>query len=170
MNKLSKEYKETIFMGIFDEQGITIIEKSDSPLDLKISAPLGTRIPIFAGATGKVFLSRMRKKMLDKILMERSIPKYTENSIIDPVKFRQELEKVRKQGYAKDFEEYIQGVNAISVPLLPDSWGWPAAALWMVGFSSSFTGEKLEKAISACIKEASKIAEKIKEATISINL
>jgi DNA-binding IclR family transcriptional regulator len=170
MNKLSEEYKETIFMGIFDEQGVTIIEKADSPLDLKISSPLGTRIPIFAGATGKVFLSRMRKKMLDKILMERSIPKYTENSIIDPVKYRQELKKVRRLGYAKDFEEYIQGVNAISVPLLPDSWGWPAAALWMVGFSSSFTGEKLEKAISACIKEASEIAENIKAMTTSIKL
>lgn len=169
MDKLSVKFKETIFMGIFDEQSITIIEKADSPLDLKISAPLGTRIPIFAGATGKIFLSRVRKKTLDKILKEKALPKFTENSITDLKKYLQELEEVRRLGYAKDFEEYIRGVNAISVPLLPDSWGWPAAALWMVGFSSSFTGKKLEEAITACIKEASEIAEKVKETARSIH-
>ncbi|HHT46419.1 MAG TPA: IclR family transcriptional regulator [Firmicutes bacterium] len=169
MEKLSAEFKETIFMGVFDEQRVTIIEKAESPLDLKISAPIGTRISIFAGATGKIFLSRMRKKKLEKILKEKALPKFTENSITDPKKYLQELEEVRRLGYAKDFEEYIRGVNAISVPLLPDSWGWPAAALWMVGFSSSFTGEKLEEAITASIKEASEITEIVKETAASIH-
>lgn len=168
MDKLSEKFKVTVFMGVFDEYGITIIERADGPLELKISAPLGARIPIFAGASGKVFLAGMRKKMLDKILKERSIPKYTENSITDLGQYREELEKVHQAGYASDFEEYIQGVNAISVPLLPDSWGWPAAALWLVGFSHSFTGKKLEQATAASIKAAAEIEEIIKETTIKI--
>ncbi len=168
MDKLSEDFKVTVFMGIFDEHGITIIEKADSPLELKISAPIGTRIPIFAGATGKIFLAGMRKKMLDKILKERSIPKFTENSITDPGKYRLELEKVRRTGYANDCEEYIQGVNAISVPLLPDPWGWPAAALWLVGFSRSFHGEKLEQAVDAARQAAAEIEDILKETAITI--
>lgn len=161
MEELSQEFKETVFMGTFDEYGITIIEKADSPQELKISAPVGTRIPIFAGAAGKVFLAGLKEEVLNKILRERSLPKYTENSITDPQNYRKELEKVRREGYATDFEEYIRGVNAISVPLL-DSWGWPVAALWMVGFSHSFTGEKVDQAILATSKAAAKIREVLK--------
>ena len=81
----------------------------------------------------------------------------------DPEQYYQELEKVRQAGYASDFEEYIQGVNAISVPLLPDPWGWPAAALWLVGFSHSFNGKKLEQAVAASIKAAAEIGKILKE-------
>lgn len=167
MDKLSEESKVTVFMGIFDEHGITIIEKADSPLELKISAPIGTRIPVFAGAAGKVFLAGMRKKMLDKILKERSIQKFTENSITEPEKYRLELEKVRKEGHAYDLEEYIQGVNAISVPLVPDPWGWPAAALWLVGFSRSFYGERLEQAVDATKQAAAEIEDILKDTTVT---
>lgn len=161
MDELSQEFKENIFMGTFDEYGITIIEKTDSPQELKISVPVGTRIPIFAGAAGKVFLAGLKEQVLNRILKERSLPKYTENSITDPENYRKELEKVRREGYASDFEEYIKGVNAISVPLL-DSWGWPVAALWMVGFSHSFTREKIDRAILAATKVAVKIGELLK--------
>ena len=105
--------------------------------------------------------------MLDKILKERSIQKFTENSITEPEKYRLELEKVRKAGHAYDFEEYIQGVNAISVPLVPDPWGWPAAALWLVGFSRSFYGEKLEQAVDATKQAAAEIEDILKDTTVT---
>jgi len=162
LEKLSREFKETVFMGTFDEHGITIIEKADSPQELKITAPVGARIPIFAGAAGKVFLAGLKEEVLNKILSERSLPRYTENSLTDPRSYRKELEKVRREGYATDFGEYIRDVNAISVPLL-DPWGWPMAALWMVGFSHSFTVEKIERAILAARRAAAEIGEILKD-------
>lgn len=161
MDELCQEFNETVFLGTFQEYGITIIEKADSPRELKISAPVGTRIPIFAGATGKVFLAGLKEKKLDQILKEKPLPKYTEKSITDPLEYRSELEKVGRQGYATDFEEYIHGVNAVSVPLL-DPWGWPVAALWMVGFSQSFTREKVLQAILAATGAAAKIKEMLR--------
>lgn len=158
MEELSHEFNETVFLGTFNEYGITIIEKVDSPQELKISAPVGTRIPIFAGATGKVFLAGLKEKVLEKILMERSLPKYTEKSVTDPEAYRKELEKVRREGFATDFGEYIQGVNAISVPLL-DPWGWPTAGLWMVGFRHSFERDKMERACQAAMNVAAKVGE-----------
>ncbi|MDA8211604.1 MAG: IclR family transcriptional regulator [Clostridia bacterium] len=157
MEELSQKYRETVFLGTFDEQGITIIENADSPADLKISAPVGTRIPLFAGASGKVFLASLREPALKKILKEKKLPQFTEKSIVDTEVYLKELQKVRQQGFATDFEEYLRGVNAISVPLL-DSWGWPAGAIWVVGFSHSFTGEKVEQAISSAIHAADQIS------------
>lgn len=156
MEELSQKYGETVFLGTFNEQEITIIDKAESPADLKITAPIGTKMPLFAGAAGKVFLAGLREPVLKKIFKDKPLPAFTEKSIVDTAEYLKELQKVRQVGYATDFEEYLRGVNAISVPLL-DSWGWPAGAIWMVGFSHSLTSEKINQAVSTAINVAEQI-------------
>ncbi|MCL6611399.1 MAG: IclR family transcriptional regulator [Peptococcaceae bacterium] len=158
MEELSREFRETIFLGTFDEKGITIIEKADSPEDLRISAPVGTRIPLYAGAAGKVFLAGLKDSALKEILSERRIPAYTAKTITDAGEYVREISRVRREGFATDFEEYIRGVNAICVPI-PDPWGRPVAAMWMVGFSHSFNGEKMDRAVAATMQAAARISE-----------
>lgn len=161
MMELSQKYHETIFLGTFDEhQGITIVDKADSPSDLKISAPVGARIPLFAGAAGKIFMSRLREPQLQALLNEKKIPRFTKKTITEIPDYLQELEKVRERGYATDFEEYLRGVNAISVPLI-DPWGRLVGAIWMVGFSHSFAGEKLEQAVASTLKAADQISQEL---------
>lgn len=161
MEELCEEFKETIFLGTFDEQRITIIEKVDSPADLKITAPVGTNIPLFSGATGKVFLAGLEDPVLKNILAARSIPQYTSNSITDPYQLLKEIDKARKLGYATDFEEYIQGVNGVCVPI-PDMPGRNLAALWMVGFTQTFNADKMKKAITSLKKAVGNIQESLR--------
>ncbi len=158
MAQLSQQFRETVFLGTFDlHQGITIVEKSDSPADLKITAPVGTRIPLFAGATGKVFLANMPEPDIKKLLKETKIPRFTEKSITNTQDYIKDLRQVRQNGYATDFEEYLSGVNAIAVPLMAP-WGQVAGAIWMVGFSHSFVNEKLDQAITSTIQAAEQIS------------
>lgn len=161
MEKLCAEFRETIFLGTFNEQRITIIEKVDSPADLKITAPVGTSIPLFAGATGKVFLAGLEDPVLNNILAVRSIPQYTPKSVTEQAEYLKEIEKVRKLGYATDFEEYIQGVNAVCVPI-SDMPGRNVAALWMVGFTQTFTSEKMSLAITALKRVVDNINESLR--------
>lgn len=156
MEGLSDRFSETIFLGTFDDKGITIIEKSESPAELKISAPVGTRIPVFAGAAGKVFLSGLDDQSIKSILSQKTIPRFTENTVTNTDKYFEELLAVRRKGYATDIEEYIRGVNAISVPVL-DPLGKHLAAMWMVGFVHSFSGEKMSQAIKSAMEAAAGI-------------
>lgn len=157
MIELSQMYQETVFLGTFDEQyGSTIVDKADSPAKLKITSPIGTRLPMFAGVTGKVFMSLQREPNLKMLLKEKELPRFTENTITDVDAYMKELDQVRRQGYATDFEEYLRGVNAIGIPLV-DPWGRLAGALWMVGFSHSFSGEILEQAVQSTLKAAEQI-------------
>lgn len=158
MESLSQEFRETIFLGTSDEKGITIIERADSPDELKITAPVGARIPLYAGAAGKVFLAGLKDSDLKKLLSGKPVPGYTDNTLTDAGEFVREIQRVRREGYATDMEEYIRGVNAICVPI-PDPWGRPVAAMWMVGFSHSFSGEKMERAVAATIQAAARIGE-----------
>jgi len=158
LEDLSKRFRETVFLGTADGKRMTIIENVDSPAELKISAPIGTRISIYAGATGKVFLARLSEPEVKKLLKEKPIRRFTENTITDPEKYLEELQNVRRLGYATDFEEYIRGVNAICAPL-PNSGRWPDSALCMVGFSDSFTREKVSAAITAVLQTTNQIVK-----------
>ncbi len=156
LEELCKEFKETIFLGTFDGEKITIVEKAESPLELKISAPVGTRISLFAGAAGKIFLASLSEGMLQNALTAKSLPEYTKHSITDPVKLAQEIKKVKKHGFSTDFEEYIPGVNAVCVPIT-DMLDRTLAAIWMVGFANIFNKEKTCRAVRAMLRTAKKI-------------
>ena len=158
LEELCREFKETIFLGTFDEQRITIIEKFDSPSELKISAPVGTRIPLFAGAAGKIFLASLTEQAFQSALAEKPLPEFTKYSITDPLKYTKEIKKVKEQGYSTDFEEYIQGVNAVCVPI-SNMRGGTLAAIWMVGFANTFNGDKARCAIEATLRAAKEISK-----------
>lgn len=157
MEKLCHEIKQTVFLGRMDEENVVILAKADSPVELKITAPEGARIPFFVGAAAKTLLAFQDEQALKKVLAKRELPRFTENSITDKEDYLAELQKVRREGFARDYEEYIKGVNAVSVPLFG-----PArrliGALWIVGFSSSFTPAKMLEAASSAKVAARQIS------------
>ncbi|HBW36594.1 MAG TPA: hypothetical protein DEF89_15345 [Desulfosporosinus sp.] len=156
MMKLAQDFAGTVFLGCFDEYGITIIEKVDSPEDLKISAPVGTRLPFFSGSAAKSFLANLDETIQRRIITEKVLPKFTNKTINNIEDYLADLKQVRKQGYATDFEEYIHGVNAVSVPLV-DIRGTLLGAIWIVGFSNSFTKDRMQQAAVAAMESAKQI-------------
>lgn len=147
LEELYGEFNETVFLGTSDAEKITIIEKVDNPSGLKISAPVGTRLPLIAGAAGKIFLAALSDQDLQGVVRD-TLPKFTDKSITDRSKYIEEIKKVREQGYATDFEEYIQGINAVSVPIT-DMYGRTIAAIWMVGLFNSLNNDKIFRALTA---------------------
>ena len=151
MRRLEEVSGETVFFGVMGEGRIVITEVQESRKELKITAPRGTRIPITAGATGKVFLASMDEGKVRRILREKGLPRYTEKSITDIERYLSELRRVREEGVAYDDEEYINGVRAVASLIdLPTP-----AAIWIVGFSSFMTYEKLRR-LGDEIREASR--------------
>ena len=160
MENLSRSVRETVFLGTFDDYGITIVERVESPRSLKITAPTGTRIPLFTGAAGKAFLANLDELTQKRLIEEKGLPRFTENTITNQQQYLAELQRVRAEGHATDFEEYIKGVNAISVPFL-DRDGQLMAAIWIVGFSSSFDKVKMKEAAQVAQAAVAEIVEQL---------
>jgi DNA-binding IclR family transcriptional regulator len=137
----------------------------ESRQDLKITAPIGTTIPLFAGAVGKVFLASMEKEQTEKIIRSKGLTRFTENTIVDPELYYQELRRVRKMGYAIDDEEYILGVRAVASPIV--GLGQLMSAIWVVGFKASLNEKKMKALITMTRKAAEDISRKIQEQPIN---
>ena len=86
----------------------TIVDKVDGGrVAVDVSATVGRRIRLAAGACGKVFLafSPDEAERLRHHLAALTHP--TPRTILDPATYGSELERVRRLGYATDDEEYL---------------------------------------------------------------
>jgi len=158
---LMEKTRTSIFLGILNWDHVTILDIVEARQDLNITAPVGSTIPLFAGAVGKVFLASMDEEQATRIIGSKGLPRFTENSIVDPKLYHQELKQVREKGYAVDDEEYILGVRAVASPLM--GLGQLRSAIWAVGFKASLDDRKMSSIADETHMAANTISQRIQE-------
>jgi DNA-binding IclR family transcriptional regulator len=137
LETINRELRLSTFFGILSDQEVIIVDKADRALRMKVSSEIGMRIPIFAGVAGKALLSQLPESEIDEILSGITPKRYTPRTIVDKRVYRKEILRVRKDGIAYDREEYIEGLNAVAVPLQTYREGLQAA-IWAVGLKQEF--------------------------------
>ena len=158
---LMKKTRTSIFLGILNWDHVTILDIVEARQDLNITAPVGSNIPLFAGAVGKVFLATMNEEQANRIIRSKGLPRFTDNSIVDTASYYKELNKVRENGYAVDDEEYIMGVRAVASPLI--GLGQLRSAIWAVGFKASLDDSRMKALSGETHKAAKTISRRIQE-------
>jgi len=132
----------------------------ESPNEMKITSPPGTRLPLLVGATGRVLLAQLDREKAQRIVQKIGLKRYTSKSIVDPKQFLKEVRKAREKGYAIDQEEYILGVRAVAAPI--QAAPLPPAAIWVVGFTSTLDDKKLGIVIGEIQKTVQEISHLVK--------
>ena len=159
--ELMEKTQTSVFLGILNWDKVTILDIVESRQDLSITAPVGSTIPLFAGAVGKVFLASMSLEQASKLVKSKGLPRFTENSIVDTELYFKELMQVRDQGFAVDDEEYILGVRAVASPLM--GLGQLRSAIWAVGFKASLDEKKMRTLTGKTQNAAKAISRRIQE-------
>ncbi len=135
LGALARASGETVFLGTFDGDQVMIVDKEESAHDLKITSPVGRRIPFCAGAFGKVFLAAMPPAERERLLKRRPLRAFTARSVTDAGAYARDLARVRRDGFALDDEEYLDGVRAAAAPIV-DGAGRVVGALCAVGLKA----------------------------------
>ncbi|MBW1614560.1 MAG: IclR family transcriptional regulator [Deltaproteobacteria bacterium] len=111
------ECNEAIHLAILRNGKVIYIDKIDSQAGLSLATYIGFRTDPHAAAGGKVLLSELSPKDILNIYHGRALKPYTKNTITSIDELFKELEKIRKQGYAIDNEEYYEGVRCVAAPI-----------------------------------------------------
>jgi IclR family KDG regulon transcriptional repressor len=141
MENLMRSTRQSVFLGLRSGDHIYIVDIVESHEDLKITAHIGVRLPLLAGASGKVFMALLEEGEAIRLIHKIRLRRNTEKSITDPDRFVGEVRKARAAGYAMDDEEYMQGVRAVAAPIRMQ--GWQMAAIWVVGFTQTMKDENM---------------------------
>jgi DNA-binding IclR family transcriptional regulator len=122
--------------------------------------------PLHSTSTGKVFLAHMAERERESYLKD-ALARLTEQTKTDRGQLLAELEEVRERGYATDWEEHEEGINAVGVPIR-DSENQVVAAMGAVGPSYRFTREKTVLASEPMIAVAREIGKRLQPRTLDV--
>lgn len=117
--KLHETCGETVNASVWEYNGIRYIYRLESEEMLRISTPAGARFPGYCAATGKILLSYFTNEDIRQIYsLNKSLKKYTNNTIATVDELIREIEKVRARKVAIDDEEALVGVYCVAAPIL----------------------------------------------------
>ncbi|WP_116134255.1 IclR family transcriptional regulator [Tropicimonas sp. IMCC34043] len=118
LTRLSHDIGETCNVSLPDGDAMVYLERVETEWPLRIQLPVGTRVPIFCTAGGKMYLSSLRGAQVQRYLEAVELAPRTPNTITDPAILLEEIATIRRQGFALDREEFMEGMIAIAVPIL----------------------------------------------------
>ncbi|WP_372663524.1 IclR family transcriptional regulator [Cohnella sp.] len=154
MEVLANEVKESVYLNIpIGIDGI-LIERIDSPLNVRVTDKLGARGPLNLGAPNKAILAYMEPAKAEAILI-----KLLENKQ-QRAAMQTELEEIRRRGYGISYGELTKGTASVAAPLI----GFGGKVLGSLGIE--IVGERIEPGrlaylIEHAVKRASEISSRL---------
>ncbi|GBD17326.1 Pectin degradation repressor protein KdgR [bacterium HR26] len=119
LDRLAQETGETInLIARADEFTAICIDKRDSARLLQITAKIGARFQLHAGAVPKLLLAFSAPESIERYLAHRQpLQRFTPHTITDPDALRAELAAIRERGYSISDEDLDLGACAIAAPI-----------------------------------------------------
>ena len=114
---LAKKTGESCNLGVVAGGHVVYIERVESQWPLGLRFEPGSRVPLHCTAIGKLLLSGMGEEVIAAHVANGGLARYTATTITDAKRLRDELARIRKQGYSIDNQEFMSGVVCMAVPV-----------------------------------------------------
>jgi DNA-binding IclR family transcriptional regulator len=158
LEKISDISGETVGLQIRQDVRRLVLDEVMSSNEVLFYRGIGHSAPIYAGAAGKLLLSELDKNDLNKLLKVLDLIPVGPKSISDKVILIEELDKIKKNGYATSISETFDGAAAIAVPV--KEYICPIA-LAVIGPVSRFE-DKMTSMLKMLYKSSEEISRKLK--------
>lgn len=160
MRKLRDILKETVLIGTTVGFEGVVMEQELGTHTFKFALDLGHHFPLHVSAPGKAMIAFMSDMEQDNFIANMDLKRFNDNTITNPVKFKEALVEVREKGYAFDLGEELAGIKCIGAPIF-DRNGAPVAAIWITGPDSRIASDSLDEKGEIIKKHALMISERL---------
>jgi DNA-binding IclR family transcriptional regulator len=157
LERLAAETEQTSFLGIVGTDQVTILDLVHGRPTMSVSAPVGSAIPLLAGAVGKAVLAGWDRARRERYLRDATLPRFTARTITDPEVYAAAVEEASVRGAALDVDEYVDGMRAAAAPIIGAS-RQTAAVIWVAGFARDIDDAALAAIADEVAKEAREIS------------
>jgi IclR family transcriptional regulator, acetate operon repressor len=113
--RVVEELGETANLATLDRDAVVYVAQVPSPRGRRMFTEVGTRVAVHRTAVGKALLARLDDDSVRAVLGGSTLVARTPHTITDPDQFLQELQRVRRNGYALDSGEQEIGVRCVAV-------------------------------------------------------
>ena len=158
LEDLHRITRESISLYILDGDERVCVERIESPERIRSVVRIGERMPLHAGASGKILLAFLPPAEGEQILRSIPLKPITSRTLTDRKALERELAAVRRQGYAVSLGERVPGAASVAAPI-QDASGRVIAALNISGPLPRFTKAKISKYLKQVTRAAAHISQ-----------
>ncbi|MCC8062517.1 MAG: IclR family transcriptional regulator, partial [Rikenellaceae bacterium] len=130
MRALRDRVCESVMLGVFMDNRVVLLEQVLGSHNFTFMLKPGTDFCLHASAPGKLYLAFLPAEEREAALGAVDFRIFTQNTIGSRKALEAELDAIRRQGYATDAEEQMEGVNCVAAPVF-NSFGEIAAVIWI---------------------------------------
>jgi IclR family acetate operon transcriptional repressor len=138
----------TVHLAVLENGMVSFIGKHAGAASFPLHTRVGTQSEAYSSALGKVLLAGLNRAQVESFIMDGQLVALTPFTITSPFRLREELEAVRKRGFAADDRETHIETCCLAVPVL-DSHGRTIAAI-----SASDQASRMTPLREATIRQA----------------
>jgi IclR family transcriptional regulator, acetate operon repressor len=159
LEELARSSDETATIEVLVGSEVLIVNEVHSRQWLHASPSAGTRWPAHATSTGKVLLAHLPEADRRRLLRP-PLARPARNTITTMTALRDELARVRGQGYATAAGELEDGYSAVGAPVL-DHEGRVIAAVSIGGPSARLPAERLKELLPTLFGASTRISRRL---------
>ncbi len=157
LKEIVAKCNETSNLVILEDNKAVYIDQVESTNMVRMFASVNSKGEAYCTGSGKALLAYQDSQEIERYIKTTEFKAFTKNTITDPEKFKKELQKIKKKGYALDLEEKERGVRCVAAPIF-DRKNEIIAAIGVSGPCTRLTMDYLENNLIPLITET---AEKI---------
>jgi IclR family transcriptional regulator, acetate operon repressor len=132
MEELLERFGETVTLAVRRRDRLVVVEARTSRYSVRRGASIGEDDAWHSTGLGKAILAYLAPPVVDGLIERYGLPAYTARTLTTPDALRADLERVRKVGYALDYDESEVGLRCVAAPVF-DQQGEPQFGISISG-------------------------------------
>ncbi len=154
LESLVEQSLETAVLTVLDGLNMVCVDVKESPRVLRITTGKGSTMPLYAGSPGKAVLAFRDQSFIDYVIKTTGIAKVNRNTITEIEQLKEELARIRRQGFSESDSEYVADICSLAAPIF-DYKGQAIASISVAGSAERILGEN-KKNLVGLVKESAK--------------
>jgi len=156
MQELANLTNERVYLGIPDGDEVIYLESMYPAESFNLMRMLmGERAKMYCTGIGKAMLANLPEERIEDCI-SKNLTAFTEHTIVDKEKLREELKITKERGYAVDDMEHEFGIRCVAMPIF-NKYGKLEAAVSVSGPSLRFDDDKINEFAHLLSKYVKKI-------------
>ena len=159
LQRLVEQVQESSSVSVLDGDDVVYVARVPTRRIMSVTISVGTRFPAYATSMGRVLLAGLPDDEVDATLARADLRKLTARTITSVDDLRDEIERVRRQGYAIVDEELEAGLRSIAAPVR-DAAGAVSAAVNLSAQASRTTVADMKRRLLPRLRETAAAIER----------
>jgi DNA-binding IclR family transcriptional regulator len=156
--QLAADTGETVNITVRSDESALYLDQAAGNSALQSHNWVGQRIPLHATSNGKVLLSELSEEDLAEAVPH--LPRYTGHTITARQQLRDELDDVRRLGYALAVDELEDGLTAAAAPIR-SAHGDIIASMSISGPTFRLTRARLDETVPMLVAAATEVSHRL---------